>query len=83
VGSIVARVADALLPDPAWRPTFGFRLGHAETPARRSLRRPVGEVIGAPARLEFEIEEERRRGLRLPPQPAMPGIGFAPETMAR
>ncbi len=78
-----ARAATALLPDPALRPTFGFRLGHAETPAGRSLRRPVGDVIGAPARLEFDVEEERRRGLRLPLQPSLPSTGFAVEGLGK
>lgn len=51
-----ARAADALLGDPAWRPTFAFRLGHAIDPAPGSPRRPVSLVIGAPARLQYDID---------------------------
>lgn len=55
-----ARAVDALPGvDAGQRPTFAFRIGHAETPAGPSLRRPVSEVIGAPARLGFEIERAR------------------------
>lgn len=37
--------------EAAWRPTFAFRLGRAERPARLSPRRPLAEVLdgGAPA----------------------------------
>jgi hypothetical protein len=55
-----ARAADALLDDPAWRPTFAFRLGLADSAAPASPRRPVTEVLGPPARLEFDIAESRR-----------------------
>ncbi len=48
--------ADALLDDAGWRPTFAFRLGHADGPAPASPRRPVSDVIGAPARLAYEVE---------------------------
>ncbi len=53
--------ADAalLLPDPGWRPTFAFRIGMPRQPAAASPRRPVSEVIGAPARLAYEIERAR------------------------
>lgn len=51
-----ARAADALLADVAWRPTFAFRLGRPLAPAKASPRRPVSEVIGAPARLGYDIE---------------------------
>ncbi len=44
------------LPGP---PTFAFRLGHAESLAGRSLRRPVSQVIGPPARLGYEVERAR------------------------
>lgn len=43
----------------AMRPTFAFRLGHADAPASPSLRRPVSAVIGPPARLGYEIENAR------------------------
>ncbi len=49
------RAADALLVDPAFRPTFAFRLGHGHRPAAASPRRPVSEVIGQPARLDYEV----------------------------
>lgn len=54
-----AAAADALLDDPAWRPTFAFRLGHPQSPARPSPRRPVSLVIGGPARLGYEIDRSR------------------------
>ncbi|MFZ4690282.1 MAG: hypothetical protein ACOYLS_13665 [Polymorphobacter sp.] len=54
-----ARAADALLDDPAWRPTFAFRIGHAAAAALASPRRPVSAVIGAPARLEYDVERAR------------------------
>lgn len=41
------------------RPTFAFRLGHAEAPAPPSLRRPVSQVIGAPARLGYEVDRAK------------------------
>jgi hypothetical protein len=50
-----AASVDALLPDRAWRPTFAFRVGHSKRPAPASVRRPVSEVIGAPARLDFDV----------------------------
>ncbi|OSZ64502.1 hypothetical protein CAP39_13165 [Sphingomonas sp. IBVSS1] len=53
---------DALLDDPAWRPSFAFRLGLADGPAPPALRRPVSEVIGSPARLEWEVEQWRAAG---------------------
>jgi nitroreductase len=40
-------------------PTFAFRIGHAEAPAKPSLRRPVSQVIGAPARLGYEVDRAR------------------------
>jgi hypothetical protein len=52
-----ARAADALLPDPAWRPTFAFRLGHTLRPAPASPRRPASLVIGAPARLQYDVDK--------------------------
>ena len=54
-----ARAADALLDDPIWRPTFAFRLGHSARPAPPSLRRPVSVVIGAPARLAYDVDIAR------------------------
>jgi hypothetical protein len=39
--------------------TFGFRLGRAAELAGPALRRPVSDVIGAPARLGFEIDRAR------------------------
>lgn len=57
-----ARLADALLDDPSWRPSFAFRLGQADAPARPALRRPVSEVMGPPARLEWEVEQWRAAG---------------------
>jgi nitroreductase len=50
----LARAADALLDDPAWRPGFAFRLGHADQPAALALRRPVSAA--------FEVEEWRAAG---------------------
>lgn len=61
------RFATALAPllaGTGLRPAFAFRLGHAAEPAPASLRRPVGEVIGLPGRVGFEIEETRRREAR-------------------
>jgi hypothetical protein len=52
-----AREADALLDDPAWRPTFAVRLGMTQRAAAPSLRRPDSLVIGAPARLQFDIDQ--------------------------
>ena len=52
-----ARAADALLDDPAWRPSFCFRLGIADAPASAALRRPVSAVLGPPARLAWEIDQ--------------------------
>ncbi len=57
-----AAKADALLDDPAWRPSFAFRLGTADAPAGAALRRPVSDVIGHPARLEWEVEQWRAAG---------------------
>jgi nitroreductase len=57
-----ARAADALLDDPNWRPSFAFRLGQADAPARPALRRPVSDVIGPPARMEWEVEQWRAAG---------------------
>lgn len=57
-----ARAADALLDDPAWRPSFGFRIGIADAPAKPALRRPVSDVIGPPARVAFEVEQWRAAG---------------------
>lgn len=54
-----ARRADAMLEDPAWRPTFALRLGHPFGPARASVRRPVSEVMGPPARLAFDVERSK------------------------
>jgi hypothetical protein len=51
--------ATALLEDAEWRPTFGFRLGLADNAAPASPRRPVSEVIGMPARLDYEVERAR------------------------
>jgi hypothetical protein len=42
------RMAEALAQvtaDPAWRPTFIFRMGFADRPARLSPRRPVSAVV--------------------------------------
>jgi nitroreductase len=57
-----ARGADGLLDDPALRPTFAFRIGRAEAPAKPALRRSVSEVLGAPARVEWEVEQWRAAG---------------------
>lgn len=57
-----ARAADALLDDPTWRPSFGFRIGIADAPAKPALRRPVSDVIGPPARVAFEVEQWRAAG---------------------
>jgi nitroreductase len=54
-----ARAADALLDDPAWRPTFSFRLGTTQRAAMASPRRPVSLVIGAPARLQYDVDQAR------------------------
>jgi nitroreductase len=51
-----ARNAAALLPEAGWRPTFALRLGHAPDPAPASVRRPVSAVMGAPARLSYDVE---------------------------
>ena len=58
-----ARAADALLGDPALRPTFAFRLGRAAA-APASMRRPVSAVIGAPARMDFDVERARAETVR-------------------
>jgi hypothetical protein len=57
-----ARVVDALLDDPAWRPSFAFRIGTADAPAGPALRRPVSDVLGPPARLAWEVEQWREAG---------------------
>lgn len=57
-----ARAADALLDDPAWRPSFAFRLGTADAPASAALRRPVSAVLGPPARLDWEVEQWKEAG---------------------
>lgn len=59
-----AAAAAPLLAGTDLRPTFAFRLGHAEAPAPASLRRPVGAVLGPPGRVGFEVEETRRRESR-------------------
>lgn len=60
-----AKAAAALLPDPAWRPTFALRLGHPPDLAPASVRRPVSAVMGPPARLGYDVarsaEETRRQ----------------------
>ena len=35
----------SLTGNPAWRPTFIFRLGYAERPARPSPRRAVEDAV--------------------------------------
>jgi hypothetical protein len=57
-----ARAADALLDDPAWRPSFVLRLGIADAPAKAALRRPVSAVLGKPARLAWEVEQWKAAG---------------------
>ncbi|WP_439545571.1 hypothetical protein [Sandarakinorhabdus sp.] len=57
-----ARAVDALLDDPAWRPSFAFRIGVADEPAAPALRRPVSDVLGPPARLAWEIDQWRNAG---------------------
>ena len=54
-----ARAATRLTGEPALRPTFAFRLGHADTPAPESPRRPVSTVIGDPARQGYEVDRAR------------------------
>ncbi|WP_439533267.1 hypothetical protein [Polymorphobacter sp.] len=51
-----AEAARALLPAGSPRPALAFRMGHANTAAPPSLRRPVSEVVGFPARLGYEVE---------------------------
>ncbi len=41
----MARQMDAILGTDGWRPTFGFRLGHARAEPRFSPRRPVDSVL--------------------------------------
>lgn len=53
-----ARGVEAVLDDPDMRPGFGFRLGRAGA-APASVRRPVSEVIGAPARMAYDVERAR------------------------
>jgi hypothetical protein len=55
----VARAADQWLDDSAMRPTFAFRLGRAADAAAASPRRPVSKVIGAPARIGYEVDRAR------------------------
>ena len=57
-----ARAADGLLDDPAWRPSFCFRLGVADAPSGAALRRPVSAVLGPPARMAWEVEQWRAAG---------------------
>jgi nitroreductase len=54
-----ARAADRLLDDVALRPTFAFRLGRAAGQAPASPRRPVSLVIGAPARIGYDVDRAR------------------------
>ena len=54
-----ARAATRLLEDPMMRPTFAFRLGHADAAAPASPRRPVSAVIGDPARMGYEVDRAR------------------------
>ncbi|GGI92147.1 hypothetical protein GCM10007973_30440 [Polymorphobacter multimanifer] len=56
VASPFARDAALLADAPI---TFAFRLGRAAEAAGAALRRPVSEVIGAPARLGFEIDRAK------------------------
>jgi hypothetical protein len=58
-----ARAADAVLDDVAMRPTFAFRLGRADGVALASPRRPVSMVIGAPARIGYDIDRARAETL--------------------
>ena len=57
-----ARAVDGVLDDPAWRPSFCFRLGLADAPAAAALRRPVSAVLGHPARLDWEVEQWQAAG---------------------
>ena len=50
-----AQAATALLPPGSPRPALAFRLGRADAPAGPSLRRPVSQVMGGPARLGYEV----------------------------
>lgn len=43
----MAAALAAVTGDAGWRPTFVFRMGHAERPARLSPRRPVEAVLAA------------------------------------
>ncbi len=43
--SSTALVMDAITGDPAWRPTFAFRLGYPVNSVLPSARRPVEEVL--------------------------------------
>ena len=54
-----ARAADALLDDTRWRPTLALRIGNPLAPAPASPRRPLSQVIGPPARLDWDIEQAR------------------------
>ena len=58
-----ARAADAWLGDAAMRPGFGFRLGQAARTAGASVRRPVSLVIGAPARMGYDVARARAETL--------------------
>lgn len=44
--SEIARIMDGLTGEPAWRPTFAFRLGHPINEVLPSARRPLEEVMG-------------------------------------
>ncbi len=57
--SAFARDARALIDDSGRSISFALRLGRADSPAPASLRRPVSDVIGAPARLGYDIERAR------------------------
>jgi hypothetical protein len=48
-----------LLGEDRRRTTFAFRIGRASAAAGASLRRPVSEVLGPPARLAFEVDRAR------------------------
>ena len=41
----MVEVLNELTGDPAWCPTFAFRLGYPNTDVLPSARRPVGEVL--------------------------------------
>lgn len=60
-----ARSVDVLLEHDDWRPTFAFRIGKPLTPAGASPRRPVAEVLGPPARLQFDVDKAAAETARL------------------